>query len=121
VMDGITRLEARGHLGPFALVLGSDLFTTAYTPTPALVMPADRIIPHLAGGSLLRSSTINRREGVLVSLAGELVDLVVASDISAKFIQITVEPRYIFRVSQRFTLRVKERNSLMALVPNCPP
>jgi len=122
VVDAITKLEDKGHLGPFALVLGSDLFIVAHRPDPgSLVLPADRITPLLGGGRILRSSTIKPKEGVLVSLAGELVELVVASDISAKFIQVTVEPRYIFRVSQRFTLRVKERNSLMALVPNCPP
>lgn len=121
VAQAITRLEDQGHLAPFALVLGPSLFITAYTPDPgSLVLPADRIIPQITG-PLLRSSTIEPREGILVSLAGDPVDLVVASEISAKFIQVTMEPRWVFRVSERMTLRIKQPPALMSLVPNCPP
>lgn len=119
VVKGIAMLEELGHLAPFALVLGPDLFVAAYDPVPAsMVLPADRIKP-LLDGPLLRSSTIKNNEGVLVSLAGELIDLLVASDISVRLVQETLEPRYVCRVSQRFTLRIKDKNAIVALVP--PP
>jgi len=119
VSRAITILENEGHLSPFALVLGPDLFIKAHDPSPSLVLPADRIKPLLGGGPLLRSSTIPTNEGVLVSLAGDLVDLVVASDISAKYLETTLEPRHVFRVSEKMTLRVKQPKAILALQPNC--
>ena len=46
-------LEARGHFGPFAVALDQELFVVAQTPTQALVLPYDRIIPFL--GAVLYS------------------------------------------------------------------
>lgn len=112
----ISRLEEGGYLGPFVLVLGTNLFELAHTPTNSLVMPTDRIKPIL-NGPLLRSSTIQPLEGVLMSLAGDPVDLVLASDISVKPIQVTMEPRHVYRVSQRFTLRIKQPRALLAIGP----
>jgi uncharacterized linocin/CFP29 family protein len=116
VVNGITILEGFGHLAPFALALGSDLFVTANDPhTNSLVLPADRIKP-LLDGPILRTSTIAPGEGVLVSLASDLVDLVVASDICVQFLQATMEPRYVYRVSECFTLRIKQPQAIVALV-----
>jgi uncharacterized linocin/CFP29 family protein len=112
----ISRLEGGGYLGPFALILGNDLFELAHTPTNSLVMPTDRIKP-IINGPLLRSSTILPDRGILISLAGDPLDLVLASDISVKFIQVTMEPRHLYRVSQRFTLRIKQPGTLRAIVP----
>lgn len=118
IVRAIAALEQNGHLGPFALVLGSHLFIMAYKPNEeSLVLPADRIKP-LLDGPMLRSSTIHQNEGVIVSLAGDPVDLVVASDISVQFLQISTDPRYVYRVSQRFTLRIKQRDAMVALLPN---
>jgi uncharacterized linocin/CFP29 family protein len=111
VSNLITNLEREGHLSPCALVLGPDLFDLAHTPTSSLVMPVDRIKP-LLNGPLLRSSTLTNMEGVLVSLAGENVDLVLANDVSVKFLQSTEETRHVYRVSQRLTLRVKQPEAL---------
>jgi hypothetical protein len=46
------------------------------------------------------------------------LDLVVAKEISVRRIQISRDdsPRHIFRVSQRFTVRVKQPTALVALV-----
>ena len=116
ITRGISTLEGGGYLGPFALVLGNDLFELAHTPTNSLVMPADRIKPIL-NGPLLRSSTIRPLFGILMSMAGDPVDLVLASDISVKPIQVTIEPRHVYRVSQRFTLRIKQPGALLAIGP----
>ena len=122
VSNAIGQLEALGHLGPFALVLNTGLFDVAHNPLPAsLVLPADRIKP-LLDGPLLRSSLLNwglRPQGVLVSLADDLLDLVVASEIRVRFLQITTDPspRAVFRVSERFTLRIKQEDAIVAIVP----
>jgi uncharacterized linocin/CFP29 family protein len=120
----LSTLERQGHLGPFAMILGTRLFDLAHTPTfPSLVLPADRIKP-LLDGPLLRSSTLNwflgnfdLSFGLVVSLAAELVDLVVASEIGVRLQQVTAaaSPRHMFRVSQRFSLRVKQPTAVVAL------
>jgi len=114
-------LEQAGHLGPFALVLNTELFTTAYDPLPnSLVLPADRIKP-LLGGPLLRSSLMNLggpEVGVVVSLSAELLDLVIASEIGVRLIQVTTSasPRHVFRVSERLTLRIKQPTAIRVLM-----
>jgi len=54
----------------------------------------------------------------LISLADDLLDLVIASEIRARLLQITADasPRYIFRVSERFTLRIKQRTAVVAII-----
>lgn len=111
VINAITLLENRGQLAPFGLVLGADLFEAAHNPTPALVLPRDRILP-LIQGPLVRASTGPGVMGALVALSGSPVELVVATDIGIKYLQTTVEPRYIFRVSERIALRIKERDAI---------
>ena len=109
IAGAVATLEGNGHYGPFACVLGHRLYRAANTPSPnSLVLPSDRIVPFLDGGPLRRSSAVPEDLGVIVALAGSPIDLVVASDVQARFLQLSVEPRYILRVSERFVLRMKQ-------------
>jgi uncharacterized linocin/CFP29 family protein len=116
IVQAINQLEANGHVGPFACVLGHDLFATVCTPSAALVLPRDRIMPFLEG-PLLRSSSIPADEGLIVGLGGNPVELVVGSDISVRFLQMTPEPRFLFRVSERVALRAREWSAIAVLDP----
>ncbi len=40
-----------------------------------------------------------------------------ASDIHVKFLQTTLEPRYVFRVSEKVALRIKEDSAIAVLTP----
>jgi len=116
VSGSITELEDKGHFGPFATVLGHQFFTAAQTPnTGSLVLPQDRIIPFLGGGPLLRTSTLFERSGVVVALGGSPVDLVVATDVSLNFLQVTTDPMFVFRVFEKVVLRIKEPEAIVAL------
>ena len=116
VVHGVTMLEGQGHYGPFAVVLGSDLYLTANTPNAgSLVLPSDRIVPFL-NGPLLRSAVIPANRGVVVSLAAAPVELVVAQDIRVSFLQVTLEPRWVVRVAERFVLRVRQEGAVISLV-----
>ena len=118
VSDSIGKLEHNGHFGPFAVVLGQKLFLAAQTPNKnSLVLPQDRIIPFLGGGSLLRSSTLPQDKGVVVALGGAPVELVIATDISVNFLQVTPDPMFVFRVFEKMALRIKESDAIIALVP----
>jgi len=119
ISGAIGRLEENGHFGPFAAVLGQGLFLAAQTPdVGSLVMPQDRIIPFLGGGPLLRSTTLdalNGYSGVVVALGGAPVELVVASDLSLQFLQVTSEPAFVFRVYEKIALRIKEPRAIAQL------
>jgi len=109
VSAAILTLEGEGCFGPFACVLGHQFFQDANSSfLGSLVTPKERILPFLEGGPLLRSSVIPPDQGVVVSLAGSPIDLVIGSDVHVKFLQVTLEPRYVLRVSERFLLRMKQ-------------
>jgi uncharacterized linocin/CFP29 family protein len=119
VSEAIGELEAHGQFGPFAAVFGQGLFLVAQTPEPgSLVLPQDRITPFLGGGSLLRSSTLddyNGHCGVVVALGGAPVELVVAKDIALQFLQVTEDPKVLFRVREKIALRIKEADAIVRL------
>jgi uncharacterized linocin/CFP29 family protein len=116
VVGAVATLEGRGHYGPFACVLGHQLYRAANTPSSSsLVLPSDRIVPFLDGGPLRRSSVVPEDLGVIVALAGSPIDLVVASDVHVRFLQLSVEPRYVLRVSERFVLRMKQPEARVLL------
>jgi uncharacterized linocin/CFP29 family protein len=117
IVAAITALEGRGQLGPFACMLDDSLFQVACDPTGNLVLPRDRILPFLQG-PLLRSSTLNLAKGhagVVIATAGEPIELVVAADIHVRYVQATAEPRYVFRVSERVALRIKDAAAVQKL------
>lgn len=116
VVRAISGLEGRGHYGPFGAMFGHKLYAAAHEPSQSLVLPADRFVPFLGGGPLLRSSALPDGEGVIVATAGAPVDLVVAGDIHVSYLQRTTEPRYVLRVSERLALRVKEPEAIARLL-----
>ena len=115
VVRAVTKLEDAGYYGPYALVLGDDLFEAVNKPIAAsMVLPRDSIMPYL-NGPLLRSSTIDPKQGVLVSTLSDPVEIVVGSDIAVRYLQTTDDAKHVFRVSQRFVLRVKEPKAIALL------
>jgi uncharacterized linocin/CFP29 family protein len=116
VGSAIMALEADGHLGPFACIMGQQAFIDAHTPMPdSMVMPSDRMEPML-GRPLLRSSTLPDNAVVVVSLAGDPIDLVVATAPTVQFLHVNEEARYVFRVYERFVPRIKERDTVCSFM-----
>ncbi len=112
VASAIAALEETGHYGPFACVLGNDAFVAAHTPSPnSLVLPRDRMEP-LLGTSLFRSSVLNPKQITIVGLAGDPIDLVVATPPTVQFLNVTDEAKYLFRVYEKFVLRIKETGAV---------
>jgi uncharacterized linocin/CFP29 family protein len=114
IVAAINAVEERGYFGPFACVLGTKLFEDICSPTTGLVLPRDRVLPFLQG-PLVRSSAVDDTSGVVIALGGAPVELVVASDIHVRFLQMSPEPRAVFRVSERIALRVKDRQAIQPL------
>jgi uncharacterized linocin/CFP29 family protein len=115
VSEKIGNLEGKGHFGPFAVVLGQTLFARAQTASAALILPSDRIIPFLGGGPLLRSSTLPHDQGIVVALGAAPVELVVATDVSVGFLQVTTDPFFVFRVFEKIAVRIKENDAIERL------
>ena len=112
ISKAVGDLEDRYHLGPFACVLGQEYFNAIQTPNGSLVLPQDRILPFLGGGALVRSSAVPADTGLLVALGGAPIDLVVATDISVNFLQVTVDPWFVFRVYEKIVLRIKQPEAI---------
>ena len=115
VAEAYSLLQSKGHYGPYALALRSELYADTFAPLPeTLAMPADRIKPlvtlGLFGTGALRPST-----GVLVSVGGNSIDLVAAVDPITEFLQVDVDGLYRFRVFERFAVRVKDNTAIVRL------
>jgi uncharacterized linocin/CFP29 family protein len=111
IIAAINELDRNGQLGPYACLLSHHLFALVCTPTDNLVMPRDRILPFLQG-PLLRCSQIANGWGVVVSLSGSPIELDMASELSVSYLQTTLEPRFVFRLSERVALRIKEGRAI---------
>lgn len=121
ISGAIGELERQHHLGPFACMLGHDYFLAVQTPTPSMVLPQDRILPFLGGGSLVRTSVLGSKEGLVIALGGAPIDLVVATDISVRFLQITTDAKFVFRVYEKIVLRIKQPTAIALLTSQGTP
>jgi hypothetical protein len=114
IISGIGDLEAAGQNGPFACVLGQQYFTDLHTPAIPVTLPIDTLKPFLEG-PVLRSSTLPPSTGIVIARGGCPQEVVVSSELNVRFIQITPEPRFIFRLSERVGLRVTDWTSILVL------
>ena len=119
----------QAHYGPYALVLHNEPYADTYAPlTSTLIMPADRIKPLMTAGFFgtgtlpATGPAAHQREttGILVSLGGNTMDLVVGMDTITAFLQEDTQGQYRFRVYERFAMRLKDASSVIRLefVPN---
>jgi uncharacterized linocin/CFP29 family protein len=116
IIKATTKLEAAGHNRPFACVLGQNLYTELHDPTAAMILPRDRVVPVLEG-PLLRSSTLPDDAGIVVALGGSPIEIVVSSELHLRFLQITTDPWFVLRVSERIALRVTDWSAILSLYP----
>lgn len=129
VSTGYSRLQSgagldQAHYGPYALVLHNEPYADTFAPLEnTLIMPADRIKPLMTGGFFgtgtlpSQGAVPHERQtaGILVSLGGNTMDLVVGMDSTTSFLQEDTEGRYRFRVYERFALRLKDTTSVIRL------
>lgn len=112
LVEAVTRLEANGYHRPFAVVLGQDFFTDLHTPlASSMVLPRDSV-PPVTEGPLVRAPNLAPKSGMVISLQGEPVEIVVPKDISVRYLQAGLDGEHVFRVSQRFLLRVKDNRAI---------
>jgi uncharacterized linocin/CFP29 family protein len=132
ILGAINSLEEAGYVAPYVCVLGREPFQAAFTPlNNSTVVPRDRIEP-LIGRGLLHASSIDvlphglvmsdddkkkwPRRGVLLSMSNEPIDLALAAEATPEFRQVDVEGGYVFSVSERFALRIKDAKAIVPLM-----
>ena len=134
IIDAINSLEKHGYVAPYVCVLGRNSFKAAFTPIRnSTVLPRDQIEP-IIGRELLHASGIDvlpqrfneyvvrpddeewRSRGVLLSMANEPIDLALAAEATPEFRQVDDEGRYVFSVSERIALRIKDIKAIVPLV-----
>jgi uncharacterized linocin/CFP29 family protein len=121
VAKGYSVLQGNGQYGPYALVLHFIPYADTYAPLPTtLILTADRIEPLMTAGffgtgTLPPAGTKAPFFGVLVSLGGNSMDLVVGLDATTAFMQQDTDGNYRFRVVERFGLRLKDISAVVRL------
>ena len=112
VSRAVGELERRYHLGPFACVLGHTLLSgRSDTQQFSCVAPGPH--PPVSGGrSLVRSSALPDDSGLLIAVGGAPIDLVLATDVSVEFLQITPDARFVFRIYEKMVLRVSQSDAI---------
>jgi uncharacterized linocin/CFP29 family protein len=119
IVDGLTRayaeLQTTGQYGPYALVLRAEQYADAFKPLAnTLVMPADRLRPLVQQG-FFGTGTMPEATGLVMSVGGGTMDLMVGIDPTVAFLQIDGAGLYRFRVFERFALRLKDEQALVRL------
>jgi uncharacterized linocin/CFP29 family protein len=132
VTQGISTLTAQGNPGPYALVLNTTPYADLYAPVDSgsLVITADRVtslvtsgiygtgtVPPNGGlpGSGPSSPACPPYYGVLVSVGGDTLDVVIGLGATAEFVQQDVNGLWRFRVLKRFALRLKDPSAIQVL------
>jgi uncharacterized linocin/CFP29 family protein len=116
IIAAIGELEGAGHNRPFACVLSQSAYANLHDPTDGMILPRDRVVPFLEG-PLLRSSTLDPDTGLVVALGGSPMEIVVSSELHVRFLQITTDPYFVFRISERIALRVTDWTAVAVLHP----
>jgi uncharacterized linocin/CFP29 family protein len=115
VSKAYLRLQEREHHGPYALVLPPGPFADTQAALPqSLLRPAERI-RNLLRGEIHATSQLPPHSGVLVSLGGSALDLVMGREPEATFMFEDAEGKYRFRVWERFALRVRDETAIVRL------
>jgi uncharacterized linocin/CFP29 family protein len=108
-------LQGQGHNGPYALVVHADIYADSHAPLAnTLIMPADRIRPLVSLG-FYGTGTLPEGTGLMVSLGGNTMDVVVGVNPLTAFQQTDSNGIYRFRVFERFALRIKDPSAIVRL------
>ena len=135
VADAYSRFQSGAHYGPYALVLNFAQWADTYSPLEheSVVITADRIKPLVAKGvygqatetngpnghaydaHFYGTGTLPPSRGLMVSLGGHAMDLVVGVAPTVAFLTEDADGNYRFRLYERLALRTKDESSVIRL------
>lgn len=132
----------QAHYGPYVFVLHFVPYADTFAPLrTTLIMPWDRISRLVTGGfankgmmegmtmdsnnmgmdayqremHMYGTGTLQPNRGILLSLGGNTMDLVVGVDAMTEYVTTDCDGNLCFRVFNRFGLRLKDRSSVIRL------
>jgi uncharacterized linocin/CFP29 family protein len=115
VARAYAELASKGRWGPYALVLQTQQYADIFEPLAnTLVMPVDRLRPLVARG-LFGTAALPENSGLVLSVGGSTMDLVVGVEPAVAFLQVDKGGMYHFRVFERLVLRLKDAEALVRL------
>jgi uncharacterized linocin/CFP29 family protein len=115
VVDGISKLTAKGQPGPYALILTTDVYADTFAPVGGtLTTTADRLTPLLAGG-FYGTGTLPDKKGLLVSLGGQPTTLFIGQDVITAYTQSNEEGQTVLRVYERVQIIARDPTAIVKL------
>jgi uncharacterized linocin/CFP29 family protein len=115
VAEAYGRLQRQGHNGPYAVALHSDIYADTFAPIANMsAVPADQI-RQLAPLGMFGTGALPANTGIVVSVGGNSMDLVVGMEPTTEVLQQDGQGLYQFRVFERFVLRIKDRTAVIGL------
>jgi uncharacterized linocin/CFP29 family protein len=115
VAEAYGRLQRQGHNGPYALALHSSVYADCFAPVQNMPsVPADQI-RQLVSLGMFGTGALPPNTGVVVSVGGNSMDLVVGMEPATEVLQQDEDGFYRFRVFERFVLRVKDKTAVIRL------
>jgi uncharacterized linocin/CFP29 family protein len=114
VAEAYALLQARSHTGPYGLLLEPERYAATVEPVEGTSVLVSERIRGLVQG-FFGTAALPEDSGVLVSVGGDTIDLVVGADPALAFLAIDGDDRFRFRVFERFALRVKDPSACVRL------
>ena len=112
----MAELETDAYHAPFAMVASTRIWNDINQPSAQSLRPARLAIERLLqGGPLLHSASLPAGFALVFAHDCPELEQVMARDIGVKFLNVSEEPRFVFRVSVRTALRVRDRRAIAIL------
>ena len=108
-------LQDHGHIGPYAIALHSDIYADTLAPVANMPSSPAEQLRQLAPLGLVGTGALMPKSGVVVSLGGNSVDLVVGMEPTTEVLSQDDDGFQQFRVFERFVLRVKDKTAIVRL------
>ncbi len=114
ILDGLQQLQDDRQYGPYCVIVSPDLHREAMSPIPnSGLTQVSPVLPRLAENGFQLSSAAPKRTGVLFSLGGAAMELVIPWDAHVECRK--VEGDATFVVVQQFRLRINDPRALVTL------
>ena len=114
VIKATELLYSEGFVGPYAVVLSSDLYINTQRRVRGMGRLVSDLIENVAKGGLYRTPLLEEGQGMVLSLGAHNFDLVVGQDLITAY-QGNENLDHSFRVLETVALRIKQPGAICTL------
>ena len=109
-------LSGRFQPGPYALFLSPNRYVQTFFPRPGLLKTPGENIKHLLTGGLHSVRILPEDVAILVSLAGDSVNILFGIDATTAFTNRDEQGGYHFRVFEQIQCAVRDARAFQCLI-----